>query len=167
MNETALTVLNETMRRQTALFEIVLAEEGSMRDSIRSRDWEALSRSLKAVEALEAEIQALEDRRMEVFRVLLAEEGLAPDSSFYVWAVTLPPVDRDAIVPRPQVPRPRSEGLGHGDRALPHGNEAAPRFHNGRALPPEARAHLRPQGGAQGAGDAFGRPGPLAVRGKG
>ncbi len=97
MNETALTVLNETMRRQTALFEIVLAEEGSMRDSIRSRDWEALSRSLKAVEALEAEIQALEDRRMEVFRVLLAEEGLAPDSSFYVWAVTLPPVERDAI----------------------------------------------------------------------
>jgi hypothetical protein len=97
MNILRISELSDAMGRQTALFEIVLAEETLMRVSIRERDWIALERALKAVEALEQELTGIETEREGLFRSLLAEEGMPADASFYHFAATLPPAIRDDL----------------------------------------------------------------------
>jgi hypothetical protein len=97
MNPSTISQLANTMREQTRLFEAILSQEGAMREAIRGRDWETLAKELKAVEALEGRISILEGERMRTFARLLAEEGLSEGSSFYVWAVRLPPEERDRI----------------------------------------------------------------------
>jgi hypothetical protein len=97
MKENAVIELMAAMRRQTALFEIIIAEEVSMRESIRDRDWERLAKSLKTVEALEGEIKVIEENRSALFSSLLEDAEVGPESGFYVWAVTLPEALRDEI----------------------------------------------------------------------
>lgn len=89
--------LARVMERETALFELILAQESRMSLLIKERDWEGLERTIRTVDAVESDLRALEKLREGLFGSILAEAGLPADASFYQMAVNLPVEERNEI----------------------------------------------------------------------
>lgn len=97
MNQDAIQGLAETMRRETALFELILNEEEAMTQAIRERNWVSLEASIRSIDVVERELNSLESHREGLFLGLKQELGLGSEATFYQWAVNLPRDLRDEL----------------------------------------------------------------------
>lgn len=97
MNQERIAEFTQIMLKETALFELILAEETLMTMSIRERQWESLEKAIRSIDALENELKSVESARGLLFETLRDESGLDLDATFYQWAVHLPEAERSRI----------------------------------------------------------------------
>ncbi len=97
MNHDRIDCFCQVMRKEAALFEIILAEEKLMTLAIRERKWESLEKAIRGIDALEGELAQVESEREGIFDILKKDAGLGADANFYTWAVRLPTDIRDGI----------------------------------------------------------------------
>jgi hypothetical protein len=88
---------SHTMRKEAALFEMILAEEKLMTAAIRERKWEHLEKAIRTIDSMESDLKGIESDRESLFSELCRESGQGVDCNFYQWAVRLPPELRDEI----------------------------------------------------------------------
>lgn len=90
MNTDRIDEFSQIMLKESALFELILAEENIMTLAIRQRKWENLEKAIRTIDAMETELSKIETDREILFEALRYESGLGADANFYQWAVHLP-----------------------------------------------------------------------------